>query len=46
MLQDIAPKQYHVEYTPVPLAEDALCFVFRGQEILERLGEDGMLALN
>lgn len=45
MLQDIAPKQYHVEYTPVPLAEGALCFVFRGQEILERLGEDGMLAL-
>lgn len=45
MLQDIAPKKYHVEYTPVPPAEDTLCFVFRGREILERLGEDGRLAL-
>ena len=44
MLQDIFPKQYHVEFTwKNPQMED-LCFVFRGQETLERL-ENNQLRL-
>ena len=42
MLQDIFPKQYHVEFTwKEPAAED-MCFVFRGQEVLERLDGEGL----
>lgn len=40
MLQDIFPKQYHVEFTwKEPTAED-LCFVFRGYKALECLEGD------
>lgn len=44
MIQDIAPKQYHVEFAEKTPEDDSLCFVFRGQEVLERL-EDGRLCL-
>lgn len=37
MLQDIAPRQYHVEYTPCEPTEKSPCFVFRDREILETL---------
>ncbi len=36
MLQEIEPKQYHVEYTPhAPLAQ-SVCFAFQGRKLLER----------
>lgn len=37
MLQDIFPKQYHVTFTRKEPGADDLCFVFRGQEVLERM---------
>jgi NAD+ diphosphatase len=36
MIQDIQPKQYHNEYTPRPIREDDVVFVFRGREVLLR----------
>ena len=44
MLQDIAPRQYHVEYTPCAPSEESPCFVFRGRKILETL-RDGAVCL-
>lgn len=42
MIQDIFPKEYHVEFTwKEPAAED-LCFVFRGPDVLERLEGEGL----
>ena len=35
MLQEIAPKEYHVEYTPREPGEQDYCFVFQGQDMLE-----------
>lgn len=43
MIQDIAPKQYHVEFAVKEPQDDSLCFVFRGQEVLERLEGDRLL---
>ena len=34
MIQDIQPKQYHNEYTPRPIQETDVVFVFRGREVL------------
>ena len=36
MIQDIQPKQYHNEYTPRPIQETDVVFVFRGREVLLR----------
>ena len=36
MIQDIQPKVYHNEYTPRPIREDDVVFVFRGWEVLLR----------
>ena len=36
MIQDIQPKQYHNEYTPRPIRETDIVFVFRGREVLLR----------
>lgn len=44
MLQDIAPRQYHVDYTPRPPADQDLCLLFRGRDLAERL-QDGQLRL-
>ena len=44
MLQEIAPKQYHVEFAFRAPKESGRCVVFRGMEILERL-QDGQLFL-
>ena len=41
MIQDIQPKQYHNEYTPRPIREDDVVFVFRGREVLLRQEENG-----
>lgn len=44
MLQEIAPKQYHVEFAFRAQRKAAAAVVFRGMEILERL-QDGQLFL-
>ena len=44
MIQDIQPKQYHNEYTPRPVREDDVVFVFRGREVLLREEENGRLS--
>ena len=36
MIQDIQPKCYHNEYTPRPIRETDIVFVFRGREVLLR----------
>jgi len=41
MIQDIQPKQYHNEYTPRPIRENDIVFVFRGREVLLRTEADG-----
>lgn len=43
MLHEIAPKQYHVEYTPQPPAADSPCFVFQGRSLLEREADGRLL---
>lgn len=45
MLQDIHPKCYHVDFDRRPPKEDSRCFVFRGTDLLERLGDDDKLTL-
>ena len=40
MIQDIQPKVYHNEYTPRPIREDDVVFVFRGREVLLREEKD------
>lgn len=42
MIQDIQPKIYHNEYTPRPIREKDVVFVFRGREVLLRT-ENGEL---
>lgn len=44
MLQEIEPKQYHVEYSLRQPEADSLCFVFQGRKALERV-RDGSFAL-
>lgn len=44
MLQEIEPKQYHVEYSLRQPEADSLCFVFQGRKALERV-QDGSFAL-
>lgn len=44
MIQDIQPKRYHNEYTPRPIREDDIVFVFRGREVLLREEKDGTLS--
>lgn len=44
MLQEIEPKQYHVEYSLRQPEADSLCFVFQGRKVLERV-QDGSFAL-
>ncbi len=41
MIQDIQPKCYHNEYTPRPIRETDVVFVFRGREVLLRMEESG-----
>ena len=36
MIQDIQPKCYHNEYTPRPIRDEDVVFVFRGREVLLR----------
>ena len=36
MIQDIQPKVYHNEYTPRPIQDADVVFVFRGREVLLR----------
>ena len=36
MIQDIQPKVYHNEYTPRPIRDADVVFVFRGREVLLR----------
>lgn len=36
MIQDIQPKCYHNEYTPRPLGDGDMVFVFRGRQVLLR----------
>lgn len=43
MIQDIQPKCYHNEYTPRPVREKDVVFVFRGREVLLREEPDGNL---
>ena len=40
MIQDIQPKQYRNEYTPRPIRDNDVVFVFRGREVLLREEED------
>lgn len=42
MIQDIQPKCYHNEYTPRPVREEDVVFIFRGREVLLR-EEEGQL---
>lgn len=44
MLQEIEPKQYHVEYALQAPEADSLCFAFQGRKVLERV-RDGSFAL-
>ena len=43
MLHEIAPKQYHVEFSKKQPGDDAICFVFKGAEILEKMVDDVLL---
>ena len=43
MLHEIAPKQYHVEFAKKQPGDDAVCFVFKGPEILEKMVDDVLL---
>lgn len=43
MIQDIQPQCYHNEYTPRPIREEDVVFVFRGREVLLR-EENGILS--
>lgn len=43
MLHDIAPKQYHVEFARKEPGDDAVCFVFNGPEILEKMVDDHLI---
>lgn len=43
MLHEIAPKQYHVEFAKKQPGDDAICFVFKGAEILEKMVDDVLL---
>lgn len=43
MLHEIAPKQYHVEFAKKQPGDDAICFVFKGPEILEKMVDDVLL---
>ncbi len=43
MLHEIAPKQYHVEFSKKQPGDDAVCFVFKGPEILEKMVDDVLL---
>ena len=43
MLHEIAPKQYHVEFAKKQPGDDAVCFVFKGPEILEKMEDDVLL---
>ena len=43
MIQDIQPKCFHNEYTPRPIWENDVVFVFRDKEILLREAADGSL---
>ena len=43
MLHEIAPKQYHVEFSKKQPVDDAICFVFKGAEILEKMVDDVLL---
>ncbi|MBR5792226.1 MAG: NAD(+) diphosphatase [Ruminiclostridium sp.] len=43
MLHEIAPKQYHVEFAKKQPGDDAVCFVFKGAEILEKMVDDVLL---
>lgn len=42
MLHEIAPKQYHVEFAKKEPGDDAICFVFKGPEILEKMVDDNL----
>ncbi|MBQ9852912.1 MAG: NAD(+) diphosphatase [Ruminiclostridium sp.] len=43
MLHEISPKQYHVEFAKKQPGDDAVCFVFKGPEILEKMVDDVLL---
>ena len=43
MIQDIQPKQYHNEYTPRPIRETDIVFVFRGREVLLQQEKEGFV---
>ena len=43
MLHEIAPKQYHVEFAKKQPGDNAICFVFKGAEILEKMVDDVLL---
>ena len=43
MLHEIAPKQYHVEFAKKEPGDNAICFVFKGAEILEKMVDDVLL---
>lgn len=43
MLHDIAPKQYHVEFARKEPGDDAVCFVFNGPEVLEKMVDDHLI---
>ena len=43
MLHEIAPKQYHVEFAKKQPGDNAICFVFKGPEILEKMVDDVLL---
>ena len=43
MLHEIAPKQYHVEFAKKQPGDNAVCFVFKGPEILEKMVDDVLL---
>ncbi len=43
MLHEIAPKKYHVEFTKKEPADQSVCFVFQGPQILEKMVDDALL---
>lgn len=43
MIQDIFPKVFHNEFTPRPMQDADVVFVFRGKELLVRKEENGTL---
>ena len=44
MIQDIQPRQYHNEYTPRPIRDTDVVFVFRGKDVLLREEAEGYLS--